>query len=114
MNAHIRQLPIVTLCGERYFVDERLQELRNVQNPHDSMSFSYFETLVTVAVINLRQTPTEDPKLLLQIFTDAVAFDKARGREPSIVVKGILNDLRAQVAALNPKPARRRKLDRVR
>ena len=30
-----RQLPTVRLWGKRYFIDERLEELRNVENPHD-------------------------------------------------------------------------------
>jgi hypothetical protein len=30
-----RQLPTLRLWGKRYFVDERLKELRNVENPHD-------------------------------------------------------------------------------
>ncbi len=29
------RLPIVTIKGKRYFVDERLKELRNVTNPHE-------------------------------------------------------------------------------
>jgi hypothetical protein len=30
-----RRLPIVALWGQRYFIDERLKELRNVDEPHD-------------------------------------------------------------------------------
>lgn len=31
----VRTLPIVTIKGKRYFVDERLREYRAVENPHD-------------------------------------------------------------------------------
>jgi hypothetical protein len=31
----VRMLPIVTIKGKRYFVDERLREYRAVENPHD-------------------------------------------------------------------------------
>ena len=31
----MRALPIIKLGKERYFVDERLQEMRNILNPHD-------------------------------------------------------------------------------
>lgn len=30
-----RRLPTVQIGGKEYFVDERLNELRNVNNPHD-------------------------------------------------------------------------------
>ena len=30
----VRQLPTVTLCGSRFYIDERLRQLRSVENPH--------------------------------------------------------------------------------
>jgi hypothetical protein len=36
-RSSVCQLPIVPLWGKRYFIDERLSELRNVENPHDRM-----------------------------------------------------------------------------
>ena len=32
----VRALPTVELDGKVYFIDERLRELRSVDNPHDS------------------------------------------------------------------------------
>jgi hypothetical protein len=29
------ELPTITLWGRRFYIDERLKELRNVENPHD-------------------------------------------------------------------------------
>jgi len=29
----VRRLPIISLCGTRFFIDERLRQLRNVGNP---------------------------------------------------------------------------------
>ena len=34
----VRMLPIIKLGSKRYFVDTRLNELRNVVNPHDTES----------------------------------------------------------------------------
>ena len=31
----MRALPIIKLGSKRYFVDTRLNELRNIRNPHD-------------------------------------------------------------------------------
>jgi len=33
-------LPTVHINGKTYFIDERLRELRNVENPHDAKRFS--------------------------------------------------------------------------
>jgi len=35
MNNMPRRLPIVTVNGKKYFLDERLRQLRNVSNPSD-------------------------------------------------------------------------------
>jgi hypothetical protein len=32
----VRALPTVEIDGKVYFIDERLRELRNINNPHDS------------------------------------------------------------------------------
>ena len=35
-----RMLPMITLDNEKtYFIDERLKQLRNVENPHDYIDF---------------------------------------------------------------------------
>ena len=34
-----RRLPIVLIEGKRYFLDMRLRQCRNVENPHDSIDF---------------------------------------------------------------------------
>jgi len=34
-----RRLPIVTVEGKRYFLDMRLRQYRNVENPHDYFDF---------------------------------------------------------------------------
>ncbi len=33
------QLPVVTMNGKSYFVDSRLKQYRNVENPHDFIAF---------------------------------------------------------------------------
>ena len=39
-NGMPRRLPTVTLDdGKTYFIDERLKQLRNVNNPHDFIDF---------------------------------------------------------------------------
>jgi hypothetical protein len=32
----VRELPKVEIDGKEYYIDERLSELRNVENPHDT------------------------------------------------------------------------------
>ena len=34
-----RRLPIIEINGKKYFVDERLHQLRNVNDPFDCMNF---------------------------------------------------------------------------
>lgn len=34
------KLPTVEIDGKTYFVDERLKEFRNVENPHDSIKMA--------------------------------------------------------------------------
>ena len=34
-----RRLPIVEIEGKRFFRDDRLSEYRNVDNPHDRITF---------------------------------------------------------------------------
>lgn len=34
-----RRLPIIKYQGKRYFVDARLKEMRNVNNPHDYINY---------------------------------------------------------------------------
>ncbi len=38
-----RMLPIVTYQRKRWFFDERLRQLRNMENPHDWMDLNEFE-----------------------------------------------------------------------
>ena len=35
----VRQLPMVLIEGKRYFLDERLQEYRRMENPHQRIAF---------------------------------------------------------------------------
>ncbi len=35
----VRQLPIVQYKSKKYFLDERLRQIRNVLNPHDFIDF---------------------------------------------------------------------------
>jgi hypothetical protein len=35
----VRQLPIVLIEGKKYFLDERLQEYRGIENPHQRIAF---------------------------------------------------------------------------
>jgi len=35
----IRQLPVIDYKGKKYFRDDRLRQIRNVENPHDYVDF---------------------------------------------------------------------------
>ena len=48
-----RRLPTITIDGKTYFVDDRLTELRNVDNPHDALRFeSKSEMLIALLLKN--------------------------------------------------------------
>ncbi len=34
-----RELPKIQIAGKTYYADERLRQLRNVENPHDYIDF---------------------------------------------------------------------------
>jgi hypothetical protein len=34
----MRQLPIIKIGRKKYYLDEKLNEMRNINNPHDSES----------------------------------------------------------------------------
>ncbi len=40
---HPRQLPIVEYEGKRWYFDERLRQIRTVENPHDYQDLNDFE-----------------------------------------------------------------------
>jgi hypothetical protein len=35
----VRQLPTIEYKGKKYFRDDRLRQIRNVENPHDYVDF---------------------------------------------------------------------------
>jgi hypothetical protein len=39
-NSGVRQLPIIQIGRKSYFVDQRLNEIRNIKNPHDKKDIS--------------------------------------------------------------------------
>jgi hypothetical protein len=40
----VKQLPIIDYKGKKYFRDDRLGQIRNVENPHDYVEFEDLET----------------------------------------------------------------------
>ncbi|MBU1270281.1 MAG: hypothetical protein KKA06_06445 [Nanoarchaeota archaeon] len=40
----VRQLPIIERNGKRYFKDDRLRQIRNVENPYDFVEFDEMDT----------------------------------------------------------------------
>lgn len=78
-------LPTIQLFDETYFVDKRLREMRNIKDPHDSISFDDFETSLKLAAINIRQNGGTDKHLELwgRLHKQARDYDRAVGNEPS-------------------------------
>jgi len=35
----VRRLPTILYNGKKYFVDHRLREMRNINNPHDYINY---------------------------------------------------------------------------
>ena len=46
----VRSLPIVSFRGKRWFLDMRLKELRNVDNPHEWVDFGEVDLRELVVV----------------------------------------------------------------
>ena len=65
------QLPIVKMNRKRYFVDERLGQLRNVENPHDIVPLD--EAFVRVRMVGSYVVPN-DPDTVRQA-KEALAED---------------------------------------
>ena len=113
MPDHARMLPKLSIMGTEYFVDERLQELREVDNPHNIMRFSVFEAAMSAATIHARYSQPRDPEALLELFTHAMAYDQARGRQPSEAVCQIVTELQNELTARHVKRRARRERERV-
>lgn len=75
-------LTTIRLFETDYFVDNRLQQLRNVQDPHDFMEFSEFETMIQLATLSVRHSGGAEahPELTQKLYAQAQAFDQATGR----------------------------------
>jgi len=39
----VNELPVIEHKGKKYFMDNRLQQIRAVDNPHDFMSFDEWD-----------------------------------------------------------------------
>lgn len=102
-----RVLPKVILSGIAYFVDERLQELRAVDNAHEAIRFREFETALSLAVITAKHAEPRDPPFLLDVFNDAIAYDTARGGSSSDPVREIVAALKQELAEHKRMRARR-------
>lgn len=75
------QLPTIALFNATYYVDIRLRQLRNTNDPHDFMDFSEFETMVQLATLSIRHSGGAEahPELTEALFRQASDFDKATG-----------------------------------
>ena len=81
-----RRLPIVEFLGKNWFVDERLKEYREVDNPHLHFRFREMEDLLGINEflnhpISFGMLPEEEPyrivvKKLEDIFNRAMNGDK--------------------------------------
>lgn len=80
--SHPNSLPTIRLFDTDYFVDNRLQQLRNAHDPHDFMEFNEFETMVQLATLSILHSggANSHPKLTRQLYEQTKAFDKATGR----------------------------------
>lgn len=95
------RLPTIRLFDTDYFVDNRLQQLRNTQDPHDFMTFSEFETMVQLAALSIRHSGGAEthPKLATTLFQQASDFDKATGRSTSQAEPDLFKALKQRVPA---------------
>lgn len=83
----MRQLPVVELLGKNWYVDERLKEFRNVDNPHLSFSNIEMDDLLELEeVVNnpkefgLRPEEEQDRETLEKL---TKLFDRAKDGDKS-------------------------------
>ena len=57
----VRMLPVVEIGGQKYFKDDRLQEFRAVDNPHDRILFKDYDMALAF-------------KLLVERYGDSLKF----------------------------------------
>jgi hypothetical protein len=61
----VKILPIIKgENGKTYFVDERLKQLRNVQNPHDFIDFKEGEFQVFMTIATIKKLIITDEKAI--------------------------------------------------
>lgn len=61
----VKILPIIKAQdGKTYFVDERLKQLRNVQNPHDFIDFKEGEFQVFMTIATIKKLIITDEKAI--------------------------------------------------
>jgi hypothetical protein len=104
---HPNRLPTIRLFDTDYFVDNRLHQLRNAQDPHDFMSFSEFETMVQLATLSIRHSGGAEahPELTQQLYAQAQAYDEATGRTAATQKRDLFEAL--NVPAPNKRRARK-------
>ena len=79
------RLPVVVIEGERYFRDDRLEEFRNVNDPHDRIDFEFFDGADEFPGDGRRPgAPMEGPPLavpeeVLDILNDLIEWDSFMG-----------------------------------
>ena len=44
----MKELKMVKLAGKEWFIDERLNQARNIKNPFEFMSIDEFNTLIVI------------------------------------------------------------------
>jgi hypothetical protein len=86
------RLPVVEIAGTRYYRDDRLEEYRNVDDPHDRISFEFFDgseeglpgdpaTCATCGAPTdgeacpVCTAPLEAPEEILDILNDLIEWD---------------------------------------
>ena len=53
-ETEVRPKPMVEIGGQKYFKDERLQEYRAVDNPHDKILFKDYDMLLALEMLEER------------------------------------------------------------
>jgi hypothetical protein len=58
----VGQLPTIKFKGKTYYVDERLEQLRNVNNPHDFMSQDEYLAALMAETMKKKKPATKKKK----------------------------------------------------
>lgn len=107
------QLPVLEIAEGRFFVDKRLNEMRNVDDPHHSIDLTAFQLeLVDMARhLGTRGGVERVPAMVDALTKRAAEFQRAMGNDPAEFVDIIRKTIDAETSDELPERKRNKSLN---